>query len=194
MSLIQQELKQEIKFAKQQILSALILFFMFLMIVSTIKVGQAATNDTNLVQNLISGTLDMVAPSNLNWTDVTLNASQQYSNTNLNAVNVTDYRGGDGDGWNLTLYAENNLTAGTNNIDITARLNVGAATVTSDDSAQAGSAFMMPNAGGGAEVLMNAGATCGTGVSNANEVLFKLNIAADDVAGDYTAVMVFTVS
>ncbi|MBZ9569749.1 WxL domain-containing protein [Patescibacteria group bacterium] len=189
------QVKREIKTIKKQIISVLILFFMFVMIFATVNLGLAANNaDTNLAQNIISGTLDMTAPGNLNWTNVILNGSNQNSNTNLDGVNVTDYRGGGGTGWNLTLYAENNITAGTNNIDITARLNVAPGDVTSDDTAQSGSNFMMPNDSGNAEVLMNAGADCGTGVSNIDNTLFKLLIESGDAAGDYTAVMVFTVS
>ena len=189
------QVKKEIKIIKEQIVAALILFFMFVMIFSTVNLGFAANvANTNLAQNILAGTLDMTAPGNLNFTNVILNGSNQNSNTNLNGVNVTDYRGGNGTGWNLTLYAENNLIAGTNNIDITARLNVAPGDVTSDDSAQAGSNFMMPNDSGNAEALMNAGADCGTGVSNIDNTLFKLLIDSGDTAGDYTAVMVFTVS
>lgn len=195
MSAISIALLKEMKVIKQQIISALIIFFMFVMIFSTVNVGFAAdTGNTNLSQVINAGSLDITAPGNLNWTNVTLNNAQQYSNTNLNGVVVSDARGGDGTGWNLTLYAENNLTAGTNEINITDRLNVGAATVSSDDTAQAGSAFMMPYGSANAAVFMNAGANCGTGTSNADESLFKLNIAAGDVAGTYTATMVFTVS
>lgn len=189
-----QIIKKEIEVIKKQIVSVLVLSFMFLMIFSTVNVGLAAnTGTTNLAQNILAGTLDMSAPSQLNFTNVTLNGSQQYSNTNLNGVNVTDYRGGAGTGWNLTVYA-NNLVAGTNNISIEARLNVAPGQVTSDDSAQAGSNFMMPNNSGGAAVLMNASSSNGTGVSNITNSLFKLNIAASDVAGSYTATMTFTVS
>jgi len=195
MSSISQAIIQEIKIIKKQIVSALIVFFMFLMIFSTINVGFAAnTGNTTLAQNIIAGSLDMTAPANLNWTNVTLNGSQQYSNSTLNGVVVTDVRGGDGTGWNLTLYAANNLIAGTNEINITTRLNVGAPTVTSNDTAQAGSNFMMPYGAANAAVFMNAGANCGTGTSNADESLFKLNIASTDIAGTYTATMVFTVS
>ncbi len=189
------QVKKEIKTIKKQIVSVLIVFFMFLMIFSTVNVGFAAnTGNTDLAQNILAGSLDLTAPSGLNWTDVTLNGSNQNSNVNLDGVNVVDYRGGDGTGWNLTIYAENNLVAGTNNIDITARLNVTPGDVTSDDTAQAGSAFMMPNSSGGAEVLMNAGANCGTDVSNIDNSVFMLLIESGDAAGDYTATMVFTVS
>lgn len=188
------QLNQEIEVIKKQIVSVLILFFMFVMIFSTVNVGLAAnTGTTNLAQNILAGSLDMTAPSNLNFTNVTLTGSQQYSNTNLNGVNVVDYRGGAGTGWNLTVYA-NNLVAGTNNISITARLNVAPGTVTSDKNAAAGSNFMMPNSSGSAAVLMNASSSNGTGVSNITNSLFKLNIEAGDVAGTYTAVMTFTVS
>lgn len=186
---------QEIKTIKEQIVAVLILFFMFVMIFSTVNVGFAANvANTNLAQNILAGTLDMSAPGNLNFTNVILNGSNQNSNTNLNSVQVTDYRGGDGDGWNLTLYAENNLTAGTNNIDIEARLNVAPGDVSCDDGCTVGSNFMMPNNSGGAAVLMNAEVNNGTGVSNIDNSLFKLLIESGDSTGDYTAVMVFTVS
>jgi len=187
-------IKNEIKIIKKQIISILILSFMFVMIFSTVNVGLAAnTGDSNLAQNILSGSLDMTAPGNLNFTNITLNGSQQYSNTNLDDVNVVDYRGGAGTGWNLTVYA-NNLVAGTNNINILARLNVAPGDVTSDKNAAAGSNFMMPINSAAAAVLMNASADNGTGVSNITNTLFKLNIADTDVAGTYTAVMTFTVS
>ena len=187
-------IKNEIKIIKKQIISILILSFMFVMIFSTVNVGLAAnTGDSNLAQNILSGSLDMTAPGNLNFTNITLNGSQQYSNTNLDDVNVVDYRGGAGTGWNLTVYA-NNLVAGTNNINILARLNVAPGDETSDKNAAAGSNFMMPINSATAAVLMNASADNGTGVSNITNTLFKLNIADTDVAGTYTAVMTFTVS
>ena len=188
------QINQEIKIIEKQIVSALILVFMFVMIFSTVNVGLAAnTGATNLAQNILAGSLDMTAPGNLNFTNVTLNGSQQYSNTNLNGVNVVDYRGEPGTGWNLTVYA-NNLVAGSNNISITARLNVAPGQVTSDKNAAAGSNFMMPNTSGSAAVMMNASSSNGTGVSNITNSLFKLNIASGDSAGTYTAVMTFTVS
>jgi hypothetical protein len=189
-----QIIKKEIEIIKKQIISVVILSFAFVMIFSTVNVGLAAnTGDTNLAQNILAGTLDMAAPSQLDFTNVSLNGSQQYSNTNFNGVNVTDYRGGAGTGWNLTVYA-NNLVAGTNNISITARLNVAPGQVTSDKNAAAGSNFMMPNSSGSAAVLMNASSSNGTGVSNITNSLFKLNIEAGDTAGTYTATMTFTVS
>jgi len=187
-------INQEIEIIKKQIVSVLILFFMFVMIFSTVNVGLAVnTANTNLAQNILAGSLDMTAPAQLNFTDVSLNGSQQYSNTNLNGVNVVDYRGGAGTGWNLTVYA-NNLVAGSNNINILARLNVAPGQVTSDKNAAAGSNFMMPINSATAAVLMNASSSNGTGVSNITNSLFKLNVAASDVAGTYTAVMTFTVS
>lgn len=189
-----QAIKKEIEIVKKQIVSVMILSFVFAMVFSTVNTGLAAnTGTTNLAQNILAGTLDMTAPSQLNFTNVTLNGSQQYSNTNLNGVNVTDYRGGAGTGWNLTVYA-NNLVAGSNNISVEARLNVAPGQVTSDKNAAAGSNFMMPNNSGGAAVLMNASSSNGTGVSNITNSLFKLNIASTDAAGTYTATMTFTVS
>lgn len=185
---------KEIKTIKQQIISVLIIFFMFLMIFSTVKVGLAAnTGDTNLVQNIVSGSLDMTAPDSLDWTDVTLNGSQQYSNVYLDGVNVVDYRGGDGDGWTLTVYA-NNLVAGTNNISIEARLNVDPGNITSDDGGTNASNFMMANNATTQSTLLSAAAGNGTGVTNIDNSLFKLNIEAGDAAGEYTAVMTFTVA
>lgn len=188
------QVEKEIKNIKQQIVSVLILFFLFLMIFATVNVGWAANvANTNLAQNILAGTLDMTAPANLNFTNVILNGSNQNSNTNLNGVQVTDYRGGDGTGWNLTVYA-NNLVAGTNNISIEARLNVAPGDITSDDGGTAGSNFMMPNNSGGAAVLMNAAVNNGTGVTNIDNTLFKLLINSTDAVGTYTAVMTFTVS
>lgn len=186
------QINQEIEIIKKQIISTLILFFAFLMIFSTVNMSFGATNTTTLAQNIVSGSLDLSAPGNLNFTNIILNGSQQYSNTNLNGVNVTDYRGEPGTGWNLTAYATN-LVAGTNNISITARLNVTPGQVTSDKNAAAGSAFMMPNSAPGS-VLMNASSSNGTGVSNITNSLFKLNIQAGDAAGNYTATMTLTVS
>lgn len=188
------QVKKEIKIIKKQIISVLILSFLFVMIFATVNVGFAANAaNTTLAQNILAGTLDTTAPANLNFTNVTLSGAQQYSNTYLDGVNVTDYRGGDGTGWNLTAYA-NNLVAGTNNISIEARLNVAPGNITSDDGGSAGSNFMMPNNSGGAAVLMNAAVNNGTGVTNIDNSLFKLNIASSDAAGTYTATMTLTVS
>jgi len=186
------QVKKEIKIIKKQIISVLILFFMFVMIFSTINVGWAAENDTNLAQNITAGSLGMASPGNLNFTNIALTDSQQNSNTNLNGVNVTDYRGSAA-GWNLTVYADN-LVAGTNNIDVTARLNVTPGQVSSDDEAAAGSPFMMPNDSGSAVTLMNAAPDNGTGLSNITNSVFMLNIESTDLVGTYTATMTFTVS
>ena len=88
-------LNEEIKNTKQKIVSLLILCFLFSMILSTVKVSQAAGDNTNLIQNIIAGSLGVTAPDNLEFTDITLNGSNQNSNVYLDGVAVTDSRGGE---------------------------------------------------------------------------------------------------
>jgi hypothetical protein len=108
--------KQKIK---QQIIATLVIVFMFVMITGSFNVADllaATTSTTNLIQNIVAGTLGIQAPYNIVFNQV--NVSQAANSlANMDTVNMWDYRGS-GAGWDVTGYS-NNLaiaTAGINNI------------------------------------------------------------------------------
>ena len=95
---------------KQQIISTIVVFFMFIMVSGTVNVmnGNAATTVyMNLIQNFVSGVMSIECMENLAFNDITI-GSPTSSLANMTSFNIRDYRGSVA-GWNVTAFS-NDLT------------------------------------------------------------------------------------
>lgn len=188
------QIENEIKIVKQKIISVLIIFFMFVMVFSIVKVGLAANQDTtSLAQNITAGTLDVVVNTTLEWASIAVPLVATNSNADFDGVNVADSRGSYL-GWGLTVYANNLEGAGGNKLDIENRLYIDPGDVTTTSNASAGSAFYIANNASQQSTFMTATVDNGWGGSNIDNSAFKLRIEPTDSVANYTATMTFTVS
>lgn len=194
------QVEKEIKIIKKQIVSVLILFFMFVMIFAIvspemIRAQNNESGNTTLAQTITSGYIVLTNPSTLTFDDAVAGTAQN-SLKNLNGVNVSDNRG-TGGGWTLTLYAEaNNFVGQGSNYFSANRALVTPGTVTADDDGNvtAGSAFNLEYPAANASNYMVAASGYGKGMSNIEDSVFNLSILADDLADGYNVITIFTLT
>jgi len=191
------QINQEIRTIKQQIIASLILSFMFVMIFATVGTSMAAdTMNTNLAQNITAGVLSVDIPSSLEWADIAIPATATNSSAELDGVTVSDNRGTFA-AWDLKIYGLANLIAGdasVNNLDIENRLYVTPGDVDVDGyNVSAGGAFMMANNGTTQSTYMTCSGA-GFGASNIENTTFNIRVEPSDPAGDYTTTVTFTAS
>lgn len=101
--------KQQIK---QRIVATLVTAFMFIMISGCYNVPSlhaGTTWYTNLVQNIVAGSLNIDSMSNLGFNDITVGVATN-SLANLEVVNMQDWRG-NGQGWTVSAYCNALTTA-----------------------------------------------------------------------------------
>jgi len=188
--------KQQIK---QKIIATLVVSFMFIMVSGTFNVTSilaATTTYTNLIQNMDQGNLELDAPYNVAFNNLSVGVAAN-SLANLDQVNMRDYRG-TAAGWTVVGYT-NNLqvsSAGINNIS-NASIWWNPGTLTNFQGSSTG---VTPASGwasfGSQRTLVSASANNGMGnyrVSN-TQLNIVYNGRIDQLQGTYSCVLTMTIS
>jgi len=188
---------------KQQIISTIVVFFMFIMVSGTVNVmnGNAATTVyMNLIQNFVSGVMSIECMENLAFNDITI-GSPTSSLANMTSFNIRDYRGS-GAGWNVTAFSNDltisNSADGINNVsNASIAMNPSTATILGLDGSSTTGVSL------GAAAYLNYArtmviSTVGNGSGNyaVNNITFNVvyNGRADQLAGVYQAQVTFQIN
>lgn len=186
----------KIKETKQKIVAIVIILFMFLMVATSLEIKQvmAENNQTNLLQNITTGTLTITAFPNVGFNDVAAGTGVN-SLANLAVINVRDYRG-TGDGWDASAVCTNFMNGAGGTVQIS---NVNLKISLGDLFAYNGASNtgVAKGAGGtfdSAQVILNTDGTSGEGAYNLYNNTLNLTISTSDQALDYNALMTFSIT
>ncbi len=192
-------MKSNIRFLKEEIFAVIVLFFALFMVYSSMEVSRAAnTDNSELYQNIVTGSLD-IAAENTNISFNNANSGQAANSLmNMNNVQVTDYRG-TGAGWSATgADIENLVDVDDSNVQITLNnslrwspgdvTNLNGADIT---GVTAGTDDVYLNA---TRNLMTATASNGLGAYQIDNTVLNFQVEVTDQAGNYAATLELTVS
>lgn len=185
------------KKVKQQILAVLVIFFMFIMVFSTIddfSFVRAVADTTNLLQNIVSGELFVEAPTAIGFNDVAAGTGVN-SLANLSVVNVIDNRGSSA-GWGCVGGSSNFVNGASGNLIIpNSRLQWAPGDITGADlNGVAAGPDYSADFSTGSLTLMNAGSGYGSGAYNIANTTYNLMLQVSDYASNYNATFTFTLT
>ncbi|OGB74395.1 hypothetical protein A2V68_01620 [candidate division Kazan bacterium RBG_13_50_9] len=182
---------------RQQLFGMLALAVVGLMVMNSFGLlVRGAADNTNMTFNVSSGTFSIEnAPESIAFPAQSFGAANNITgNEEIDNVDITDYRG-TATAWEVVTNA-NNLTNGTNIISAY-RLSLYATGATASNVANfdtnrvnVGSTGSL----GGAGVTLINGSTQASGVVELDNALVNLYFSATDQAGNYAAVLLYTLS
>ncbi|MDD5342451.1 MAG: hypothetical protein PHI73_03910 [Patescibacteria group bacterium] len=192
-------MKNKIHLIKEEIFGVIVVFFALFMIYASMEVSRAAnTANSELYQNIVTGSLDIAAQnSNISFNNTNAGTAAN-SLMNFNNVKVTDYRG-TGAGWAATTGSIENFVDSTDtNVQITLNsslkwspgdiTNLNGSTIT---GVTAGTDGVYLNT---TRNLMTATASNGLGAYQIDNTLLNFEVEAADPSGNYAATMTLTVA
>jgi hypothetical protein len=183
---------------KQQIIATLVVVFMFGMIGGTFNVDYAGAIGANTVLNLLvqAGSLSLEAPSQVNFTDVTLAGVASNTAANLVQVNMRDMRG-TGASW-TAIGSANAMTAGNGATISNAFLRLAPGDIYALDGASntgvVAGADYSGNFGDGPVTLANTSSNNGLGNYVINGSILNLTVPSTTYSGTYQNTLTLTIS
>jgi len=193
------QLEKKEKQLKQKIISLIVIFFMFLSLMSVtgkLNFVRAESNLVTLKQNIIAGALDLTVMAEVGFNNATAGTAAN-SLANMAVFNVQDYRGS-GAGWTVTGYSSplvNGTDTGTTipNTRIywepsTSFFGLNGA---SNTSITKYSTLVMLNT---AQTIITAASTAGKGFYNIPNTTLNVVIQAGDLTADYNALLTMTLT
>jgi len=193
------QLEKKEKKLKQKIVSLIVIFFMFLSLMSVtgkLNFVRAESNVVQLKQNIVAGQLDLTVMAEVGFNNATAGTAAN-SLANMSVFNVEDGTG-TGAGWSVTGYSSN-LVNGTDTATLIPNTRIywqpsdgffglnGA----SNTNVTKYSSLVMLNT---AQTIITAAATAGMGKYNVPNTTLNVVIQAGDLTADYNAVLTMTLS